>query len=100
MFFKRYPEEGLFRRGYRPARTDSVLLDFLDLGDRQLAVFLVQGSGHFDFLGLAADFLVETLGDVTGELVGGGLVAVLDLDNILALIGLFEGRTSGTCLRR
>lgn len=54
-------------------------------------MFLVQGSGHFDFLGLAADFLVETLGDVTGELVRGGLVAVLDLDNILALIGLLEG---------
>lgn len=68
-----------------------VLLDGFDLGDSQLTGGLVQGSGDLDLLGLAADFLVETLGDVTGQLVGGRLVAVLDLHNVLALVGLLEG---------
>ena len=69
----------------------TVLLDGFDLGDGQFTSSLVQGPGHLDRLGLAADFLVETLGDVTGQLVGRRLVAVLDLNNVLALVGLLEG---------
>ena len=61
------------------------------MGHGQLLVFLIQGAGHFNLLGLAADFLVETLGDITGQLVGGGMVAFFHFDDVLALVGLLEG---------
>ena len=72
-------------------RTESVLLDGFDLGDSQLTVFLVQGAGHFDRLGLAADLSVETLGDIASQLVGGRLVAFLHFNDVLALVSLLEG---------
>lgn len=87
--------DGEFRSD-RLGRT--VLLDGFDLGDGQFTGGLVQGAGHFDRLGLTADFLVETLGDVAGQLVGRRLVAVLDLNNVLALVSLLEGALEALAL--
>lgn len=63
-------------------------------------MFLVQGAGHFNLLGLAADFLVETLGDITGQLVGGGMVAFFHFDDVLALVGLLEGALQALAFAR
>jgi len=87
--------DGEFRSD-RLGRT--VLLDGFDLGDGQFTGGLVQGAGHLDRLGLTADFLVETLGDVAGQLVGRRLVAVLDLNNVLALVSLLEGALEALAL--
>jgi len=87
--------DGEFRSD-RLGRT--VLLDGFDLGNGQFTGGLVQGAGHLDRLGLTADFLVETLGDVAGQLVGRRLVAVLDLNNVLALVSLLEGALEALAL--
>lgn len=72
-------------------QNESVLLDGFDLGHGQLTVFLVQGAGHFDRLGLAANLSVESLGDVASQLVGGRLGAFLHFNDVLALVSLLEG---------
>ena len=70
------------------------------MGHGQLLVFLIQGAGHFDLLGLAADFLVETLGDITSQLVGSGMVALFYFDDVLALVGLLEGALEALAFAR
>lgn len=70
------------------------------MGHGQLVVLLVQGSGHFDLLGLAADFLVETFGDITSQLVGGGMVAFFHFDDVLALVSLLEGALQALAFAR
>jgi hypothetical protein len=89
---KNPPSSGgfVFRVAQAP-QTESVLLDGFDLGHGQLTVFLVQGAGHFDRLGLAANLSVESLGDVASQLVGGRLGAFLHFNDVLALVGLLEG---------
>ena len=77
-----------------------LLLDGFDVGHGQLLVFLIQGAGHFNLLGLAAEFLVETLGDITGQLVGGGMVAFFHFDDVLALISLLEGALQALAFAR
>lgn len=43
-----------------------------------------------DLRGRGAEVLVEGLAHVAGEVIRGGLVALLDLDNILAAVRLLE----------
>jgi len=69
------------------------LFNLADLGDLDLllAVLLGDFAGDLHLGGAGAEILVETLADVAGEVIEGGFVSVLDLDNVLAGIGLLEG---------
>lgn len=69
------------------------LAGLFDLGDLDLvlAVFLGVFAGNFDLGATRAKVLVKTLADVTREVIHGGLVAFLDLNNVLAGIGFLQG---------
>lgn len=69
------------------------LAGLFDLGDLDLVLAVLLGvfAGDFDLGATRAEVLVKTLADVTREIIHGGLVAFLDLNNVLAGIGFLQG---------
>src|SRR5438105_8920534 len=68
-----------------------VFIEF-NLADRHivLAFLLGNGAGHRAHLGAIADVAVILLGVLAGEVIDDFLVAVLDLDDRLALVGFLQ----------
>lgn len=76
------------------------LLGRLNLRDRhdQLVAILGASALDMDLGGRGAEVLVEGLTHVTGEVVRCGLVALLDLDDILATVRLLQfALRAGAC---